>query len=111
MGGYESLAELPSVMTHASVPPEVRTALGIGDNLIRLSVGCEDKRDLLHDLDAAMRAATGRVRSEREVDARVTNGNGGGMDARVENGSGGRMDARVENGGVHYPVAQQLLRA
>ena len=42
LGGFESLAELPSVMTHASVPPEDRKALGITDNLIRLSVGCEE---------------------------------------------------------------------
>ena len=43
LGGYESLAELPSIMTHASVPPEERQKLGITDNLIRLSVGCEEK--------------------------------------------------------------------
>lgn len=60
LGGYESLAELPSIMTHASVPPNVRRELGIGDNLIRLSVGCEDKADLLADLDQALKAAIGR---------------------------------------------------
>uniref|UniRef100_A0A914C7W0 cystathionine gamma-lyase n=1 Tax=Acrobeloides nanus TaxID=290746 RepID=A0A914C7W0_9BILA len=57
LGGYESLAELPSVMTHASVPAEDRAALGITDNLIRLSVGCEDKEDLIADLDQALKAA------------------------------------------------------
>jgi len=59
LGGYESLAELPSIMTHASVPEEDRRALGITDNLIRLSIGCEDKADLIADLDQALRAATG----------------------------------------------------
>jgi len=57
LGGYESLAELPSIMTHASVPPNVRRELGIGDKLIRLSVGCEDKADLLADLDQALKTA------------------------------------------------------
>jgi cystathionine beta-lyase/cystathionine gamma-synthase len=42
LGGFESLAELPSIMTHASVPEDERKALGITDNLIRLSVGCEE---------------------------------------------------------------------
>lgn len=57
LGGFESLAELPSVMTHASVPPEDRKALGITDNLIRLSVGCEEKSDLIADLNQALFAA------------------------------------------------------
>jgi cystathionine gamma-lyase len=42
LGGFESLAELPAVMTHASVPEAERQELGITDNLIRLSVGLED---------------------------------------------------------------------
>uniref|UniRef100_A0A7E4VAR9 cystathionine gamma-lyase n=1 Tax=Panagrellus redivivus TaxID=6233 RepID=A0A7E4VAR9_PANRE len=57
LGGYESLAELPSIMTHASVPEEQRIALGITDNLIRVSVGCEDKEDLIADLNQALQAA------------------------------------------------------
>nr|XP_023025189.1 putative cystathionine gamma-lyase 2 [Leptinotarsa decemlineata] len=56
LGGYESLAELPSVMTHASVPPEQRKVLGISDNLIRLSVGLEDVEDLIADLEQAFRS-------------------------------------------------------
>ena len=56
LGGYESLAELPSVMTHASVPPEQRAELGITDGLIRISVGLEDSKDLLLDLDEALAA-------------------------------------------------------
>ncbi|ORY36675.1 hypothetical protein BCR33DRAFT_683399 [Rhizoclosmatium globosum] len=57
LGAVESLAELPSVMTHASLTPEARAALGIDDGLIRLSVGVEDKEDLVRDLDQALRKA------------------------------------------------------
>ena len=46
LGGVESLVNHPAVMTHASVPVERRAALGIGDNLVRLSVGVEDVDDL-----------------------------------------------------------------
>lgn len=53
LGGVESLIEHPAIMTHASVPPENRKALGISDNLIRLSVGIEDLPDLLEDLENA----------------------------------------------------------
>jgi len=53
LGGYESLAELPSVMTHASVPEEQRRELGINDGLIRISVGLEDAQDLIKDLEQA----------------------------------------------------------
>jgi cystathionine beta-lyase/cystathionine gamma-synthase len=56
LGGVESLAELPAIMTHASLTPEARQALGIGDGLIRLSVGLEDSSDLLEDLDRGFRA-------------------------------------------------------
>lgn len=56
LGGYESLAELPSLMTHASVPPEQREVLGITDSLIRLSVGLEDPEDLIDDLKHALDA-------------------------------------------------------
>ena len=54
LGGVESLAEHPAIMTHASIPPERRRALGIGDGLIRLSVGIEHVDDLLGDLEAAL---------------------------------------------------------
>ncbi|XP_017882596.1 putative cystathionine gamma-lyase 2 [Ceratina calcarata] len=57
LGGYESLAELPSVMTHASVPEEARAELGITDQLIRLSVGLEAEHDLINDLDQALKAS------------------------------------------------------
>jgi cystathionine gamma-lyase len=54
LGGVESLAEHPAIMTHASLPPERRAGLGIGDNLVRLSVGIEDEADLVADLDQAL---------------------------------------------------------
>ncbi len=54
LGGVESLIEHPAIMTHASLPPEQRRALGIGDTLIRLSVGVEDVDDLIGDLDRAL---------------------------------------------------------
>ncbi len=56
LGGVESLIEHPAIMTHASVPQPVRDALGIGDNLVRLSVGIEAQADLLRDLDRALEA-------------------------------------------------------
>jgi cystathionine gamma-lyase len=56
LGGVESLIEHPAIMTHASVPAEVRDALGIGDNLVRLSVGIEDLEDLAADLERALSA-------------------------------------------------------
>jgi cystathionine beta-lyase/cystathionine gamma-synthase len=56
LGGIESLIEHPGIMTHASVPADVRAQLGIGDNLIRLSVGVEDVEDLIGDLAAALAA-------------------------------------------------------
>jgi cystathionine gamma-lyase len=54
LGGVESLIEHPAIMTHASVPAENRKALGILDNLVRVSVGIEDVADLLKDLDQAL---------------------------------------------------------
>src|SRR6476659_121153 len=53
LGGVESLICLPASMTHASVPPERRAKIGIGDGLIRLSCGVEDVEDLIDDLDQA----------------------------------------------------------
>jgi cystathionine gamma-lyase len=54
LGGVESLIELPAVMTHASLPDEVRESLGISDGLIRLSVGVEDVEDLIAELRVAL---------------------------------------------------------
>lgn len=55
LGGVESLIEHPGIMTHASIPPEVRRGTGIEDGLIRLSVGIENIEDLIADLQAAMK--------------------------------------------------------
>lgn len=54
LGGVESLIEHPAIMTHASLPAAKRAALGIGDGLIRLSVGVEDAQDLIGDLKDAL---------------------------------------------------------
>ena len=56
LGGVESLIEHPAIMTHATIPPETRARLGIGDALVRLSVGVEDVEDLREDLAQALAA-------------------------------------------------------
>jgi len=56
LGGVESLIEHPAIMTHATIPAETRAALGIGDALVRLSVGVEDVEDLREDLAQALAA-------------------------------------------------------
>jgi cystathionine gamma-lyase len=55
LGGVESLAEHPAIMTHASLPAEIRGSLGIDDSLVRLSVGIEDVDDLMADIEQALR--------------------------------------------------------
>lgn len=57
LGGVESLIGHPALMTHASVPPERRQAMGITDSLVRLSCGVEDGDDLLEDLEQALSQA------------------------------------------------------
>jgi len=57
LGGVESLIEHPAIMTHATIPPEQRARLGIGDSLVRLSVGIENVGDLRNDLTRALAAA------------------------------------------------------
>jgi len=54
LGGVESLIEHPAIMTHASLPAEVRARLGIDDTLVRLSVGVEDLDDLIAELAYAL---------------------------------------------------------
>jgi cystathionine beta-lyase/cystathionine gamma-synthase len=56
LGGVETLISLPALMTHASVPPQVRKEIGITDGLVRISVGIEDVEDLIADLDQALAA-------------------------------------------------------
>ena len=57
LGGVESLAEHPAIMTHASIPADLRRGLGIADGLIRLSVGLEGESDLWADLERGFAAA------------------------------------------------------
>jgi cystathionine beta-lyase/cystathionine gamma-synthase len=57
LGGVESLAEHPAMMTHASIPRAVREPLGISDTLVRLSIGLEHVEDLWADLEQGLRAA------------------------------------------------------
>jgi cystathionine gamma-lyase len=54
LGGVESLIEHPAIMTHASIPPDIRASIGIDDGLVRLSVGVEDIDDLIGDLEQAL---------------------------------------------------------
>jgi cystathionine gamma-lyase len=56
LGGVESLINHPALMTHGAIPAEQRAALGIGDSLVRLSVGVENVNDLIEDLQAAFEA-------------------------------------------------------
>ena len=56
LGAVESLIEHPGLMTHGSVPADVRAELGINDGLVRLSVGIEDVDDLIADLEGAFAA-------------------------------------------------------
>ncbi|MBZ0218359.1 MAG: cystathionine gamma-synthase [Fimbriimonadaceae bacterium] len=55
LGGVESLIEHPAIMTHASIPADIRAKLGISDGLVRLSVGVENIEDVIADLDQALR--------------------------------------------------------
>jgi cystathionine gamma-lyase len=54
LGGVESLVSVPAEMTHASIPPAERAAIGITEDLVRLSVGIEDIADLIEDLARAL---------------------------------------------------------
>ncbi|KZT51200.1 hypothetical protein CALCODRAFT_512848 [Calocera cornea HHB12733] len=60
LGGVESLAELPALMTHGSIPKEERDKIGITEDLIRLSVGCEEAEDLIDDIEQALEAVVGQ---------------------------------------------------
>ena len=54
LGGVETLISLPALMTHASMPQEIRERVGITEGLVRLSVGIEDVEDIIEDLDQAL---------------------------------------------------------
>jgi cystathionine beta-lyase/cystathionine gamma-synthase len=68
LGGVRALVCLPCKMTHASIPPETRRALGLSDTLIRLSPGCESPRDLVGDLVEGL-DALGSVTTEQQHEA------------------------------------------
>lgn len=57
LGGVESLVCHPSTMTHASIPADIRKKIGITEGLIRLSIGIENKEDIINDLEQAIRKA------------------------------------------------------
>ena len=57
------MAELPYLMTHASIEEEERVSLGVTNNLIRISVGLENPQDIIEDIDAALKAACQVVES------------------------------------------------
>ena len=54
LGGVETLICHPASMTHASVPPERRAAIGLTDSLVRISTGVEDPQDLIDDISQAL---------------------------------------------------------
>lgn len=54
LGGVESLVTYPATQTHADIPEEIRTARGVCNRLLRLSVGIEDENDLINDLKQAL---------------------------------------------------------
>jgi cystathionine beta-lyase/cystathionine gamma-synthase len=56
LGGVESLAECPALMTHASVPKDHREKIGIVDGLVRLAVGIESIEDLIADVEQALKS-------------------------------------------------------
>jgi len=57
LGGVESLISHPASMTHASIPYEIRQQVGIVDNLIRISVGIENREDIIADLENALKSS------------------------------------------------------
>jgi cystathionine gamma-lyase len=56
LGAVESLLDHPAIMTHASVPPEMRAELGIDDSMVRISIGIENVEDLIADLEKGLDA-------------------------------------------------------
>ena len=70
LGAVETLITHPASMTHADVPPETRAAIGISDGLVRLSVGLENPRDVIADLDQAFRAAASLSKGQAQTERR-----------------------------------------
>ena len=71
LGGVESLIAHPATMTHAAMSPEARAAAGIGDGLLRLSVGIEHADDLVEDIAAALDRALDAVATRKETSKQV----------------------------------------
>eukprot|EP00004_Rigifila_ramosa_P023974 TRINITY_DN6833_c0_g1_i1.p1 TRINITY_DN6833_c0_g1~~TRINITY_DN6833_c0_g1_i1.p1 ORF type:complete len:103 (+),score=25.05 TRINITY_DN6833_c0_g1_i1:32-310(+) len=63
LGGVESLVNHPATMTHSAVPEAHRLSIGLTDQLLRISIGIEDKHDLLADLEQALAAAQSASRA------------------------------------------------
>ena len=98
LGGVESLCEVPSAMTHAGIPKDQREAIGVFDDLVRLSCGVEDSKDLVKDVMQAVEKAV--------VGPKITNGvpNANGSS---NNNETGRLD---ESGTVsRYQLKPQDL--
>ena len=72
LGGVESLLGHPASMTHASIPREERLKSGLADTLIRLSVGLEEKEDLIDDLQQALETVGTTERASVEKQAART---------------------------------------
>ncbi|KAF5324200.1 hypothetical protein D9619_011156 [Psilocybe cf. subviscida] len=77
LGGVESLAEHPAAMTHGSIPPAERELLGIGENLVRLSVGVEEEADLVADVRAAVGRSWAPAVEAKEMAAPIACGRDG----------------------------------
>ncbi|XXG98411.1 hypothetical protein Hte_004734 [Hypoxylon texense] len=73
LGGIESLCELPSAMTHAGIPRDQREAVGVFDDLVRISSGIEEPEDLVRDVEQALERA---VRETAAADTTTSNSNG-----------------------------------
>ena len=110
LGGVESLAEHPAIMTHASIPPDRRRALGISDGLIRLSVGIEHVDDLRRRSRAGVRAR--RADRVSAAGAPPQSSQRGGRRSLLEEGVAGLPVQRDPIGAVHVEAATRrtLLR-
>eukprot|EP01147_Barroeca_monosierra_P000360 gene360-3717_t len=98
LGAVESLAELPCIMTHASVPPEQRAQLGITDDLLRLSVGIEHIDDLLNDLDQALKAA---AEENTSTGSSVEHRNAHVVTAAIDNTLDVKLPSKMESLHMH----------
>ncbi|OTB08244.1 hypothetical protein M426DRAFT_317364 [Hypoxylon sp. CI-4A] len=88
LGGIESLVELPSAMTHAGIPRRQREAVGVFDDLVRVSCGIEDSEDLVEDVKQALEQAIWKTTGlESTNDDGFSNGHSNGIDHSIGNGN------------------------